>query len=301
MTAGSAVATNPVYQQFMHSLDLHSSQTQQAEKAKVANYIRETDDIRVKVKYISNAIIVAGAITGSTTGGLAGAGIGTIVEPGGGTVVGAAVGATLGGVIGGAVGKVIAKRKITVMISRTRRFKEWKRKAITEKLYPTFSKILNDNDDFKSLMCPINFELPSIPVKAPCNHVFEYEAIVAWQKRKVTGGVSCGTGWCQKEFTVNELIFSPEHLFKIMAAVKKQIEILSVKQDPVSVEFLKGCFAIHEDATNVIDQVFTAEMTQEINTAFRHGMSEDEATEIAIKHLRALKAQKEQQTTKKVA
>lgn len=58
------------------------------------------------------------------------------------------------------------------------------KKAITEKLYPVFTKILNDNDVFKSLMCPISFELPSIPVKAPCNHVFEYEAIVAWQKKK---------------------------------------------------------------------------------------------------------------------
>lgn len=127
-TAGAAVANNPVYQQFMYSLNLHSSQTQQAEKAKVANYIRETDDIRVKVKYISNAIIVASALTGSTAGGLTGAGIGTLVEPGGGTAVGAAVGVTLGGAIGGVVGKVIAKRKIPVWISKTRRFREWKKR-----------------------------------------------------------------------------------------------------------------------------------------------------------------------------
>jgi hypothetical protein len=58
MTAGSAVATNPVYQQFMYSLDVHSSQTQQGEKARVANYIRENDNIKVKVKHVSNAIIV---------------------------------------------------------------------------------------------------------------------------------------------------------------------------------------------------------------------------------------------------
>ncbi len=86
-----------------------------------------------------------------------------------------------------------------------------------------------------------------------------------------------------------------------MNVVKKQIDILSEKQDPASIEFLKGCFAIHQDAASVIDQVFNAEMDQEINTAFRHDMSEEEAAEIAVKQLRALKAQKEQQTTKKVA
>jgi hypothetical protein len=299
-TAGAAVVNNPLYQQFMNSLDLHSNQTQQAEKAKVANYIRETDDIRVKVKHVSNAIIVLSAGTGATALGLAGAGIGTLVEPGGGTAIGAVSGAALGGAIGGVVGKVIAKRKIPVWISRTRRFNEWKRKAITEKLYPTFAKILNDNNDFKSLMCPINHELPSIPVQAPCEHVFEYQAIVEWQKRKLPGGACCGTGWCDRKFTVNDLIFAQDHLFKIMSVVKKQIDILSVKQDPVSIEFLKGCFAIHQDAVSVTNQVFNAEMENEVEDLFRHDMTEAEAAEVAVKALRAKKAQKELQSTKKV-
>jgi hypothetical protein len=300
MTAGSAVATNPTYQQFMYSLDVHSNQTQRGERARVANYLRETDDIRVKVRFISNAIIAVSAGTGASVLGLAGAGIGTVIEPGGGTVIGAVSGAALGGVVGGVVGKVIANREIPLMISRTRRFNEWKRKAIIEKLYPTFAKIFDDNDVFKTLMCPIEHELPTIPVRAPCGHVFEHHAIVGWHNMKKPGGKSCAVGWCVREFTLNDLVFSQEHLFKIMEAVKEQIAVLSVKQDPVSIEFLKGCFAIRDDANNVINQVFTAQMNQEINLAFRHDMSDAEAAEMAVKNLQALRAQKEQSKTKTV-
>ncbi len=226
--------------------------------------------MKLNVYFISGVRIVGGAIAGGTAGYIAGTSIGACY-PIVGSKIGGIAGATVGGLAGGAIGNALARRKITVDIEQTTNFIEWKKNALRDNLYPLFERILHDNI-FLGLVCPISHELPIVPVRTPCGHIYEMSDITHWLSRKKPDGLCCVLG-CAAVFTANDLAYSQEHIRKIMEAAKLQINFLKAQGDASSKELENGMNSYGRDVHNVSNTVLKAINRDESKLSFDMGMS----------------------------
>jgi hypothetical protein len=235
--------------------------------------------VKLSVKFTSGVFIMAGGIAGSMIGANVGTSVGTFY-PVIGPRIGGIAGGALGGVAGAAIGDALSRRTITIIISRTSCFADWKKNALRDNLYPLFQEILRENV-LEDLICPITHELPVVPVRTPCNHIYDMSAIVEWlhnkdeyNKRNVEHpNDRCCVLGCVTVFTAKDLTYSQPHLSRIMNAARDRIDQLKAQSNPDSSRLLEGASAIYKDADNVSSGVFTGIMDHEGKTAFSSGMS----------------------------
>ncbi len=253
--------------------------------------------IKLSVKFTSGVFIAAGAVSGSVIGSNIGASVGACYSAVGSKVGGLAGGA-LGGLAGTAIGNALGKRTITMVISRTSCFADWKRNALKDNLYPLFERILEDNV-FDGLKCPITNELPTVPVKTPCDHVYEMSALVNWLNHKDEENKRnaehqnnrCCVVGCAIIFTAKDLTYSQPHMKKIIDAAQDRIDQLQAQNNRNADKLSEGFRAISKDSRNVSNGVFSGIMDHEAKTAFSAGMSlEDfqEATKRTFMNLKAI-------------
>jgi hypothetical protein len=88
---------------------------------------------------------------------------------------------------------------------------------------------------------------------------------------------------CTTQFNANDLVYSQKHLYKIIEAAQKQIDILVTKTDPVSMELVQGFYAIVKDSSDSLDEVITEVMNQEVKLAYKNGMTKEEWMEASAK------------------
>jgi hypothetical protein len=243
--------------------------------------------VKLFVKFTSGVFIMAGGIAGSMIGANVGTSVGAFY-PVIGPRIGGIAGGALGGVAGASIGDALSRRTITIIISRTSCFADWKRNALKDNLYPLFQEILDENV-FDGLKCPITHELPIVPVKTPCDHVYEKEDIEHWLNSRKPEGRCCVLG-CVTVFTARDLKYSQPHMRKIINAARDRIEQLKVLNDRNSQSLSEGFRAISKDANNVSNGVFSGIMDHEAKTAFSAGMSLEDFQEASKRTFMKLKS-----------
>lgn len=277
-------------------IDLYENPNKKNKGKAALTYVRESQTSIKLFVCFSSAVIVAGsAATGAAIGTVIGGSLGTYVEPGVGTRVGMYVGGGLGGLAGTAVGASFAKRTIMVIIPRTKFFARWKRHSLKEDLYPMFEKLLKENV-FSGLICPITAELPVVPVQAPCGHIYEQEAIEEWLNTRKKGSRYCTLG-CEKPFTVYDLMYSEDHLRKIMKAASVRIKELKAQNDKNSRYLASGLDSHIQDTCSVSHNVFSGIVKDEIQSSLDRGFDEKRFLESAKQLYRQERSMRQQKLT----
>ena len=282
---------NPLTKNDMRRINLYEGESTLngiGRGAKFLYDINGTAKIKLALYVITNSsVTIAGyAAIGAAAGGATGAIVGTCVKPGGGTVAGAMTGATIGATIGGAVGAVVATKKIVVDIQLSPRYQKWKIRAIAKDLFPIFDKILM-SDDFINFKCPISLSLMQIPVITPCKHVFERIAIEKWLFDHSTYQ-NCPT--CRTPLKANQLIYDEQCVLDIIAAARKQLNLLKTSPDSNTPQLVEGLEAIIDDEIDLASQVHAVKSKHEVEKAALLRLSEDEFIKIQVKEFRAKKA-----------
>jgi hypothetical protein len=149
---------------------------------------------------------IIGGVTGAAVGGIAGGVAGGPGAAVGGGVGGLAVGAMIGRFIGIRRGK---KQRLFKIVN-SKIYKNWKQKAINEKLYEFFHEHIRKNTNFEDFLCPISLELPLIPVKAPDGRTYDLASIECHVKNKISLLAKPGLG--QKEIRDLMKTTSPERV-----------------------------------------------------------------------------------------
>lgn len=278
----------PVLYGAQSAIDFYSGDTTLAGIKRGVKYFQEIDTTtKVKLIFISTATIAVATATGALAGGTIGGAIGTLVEPGGGTAVGAGTGAAIGGVIGGAVGALYSTYVVTVEISRSNHYENWKRRALSEKIYPLFQEVL-ESEEFGKLVCPITSELPRLPVLAPCKHVFEKSEIEKWLKSKPEDAHCCPLR-CRERFTAEDLVYSQDRIDEITNAAKARIQVLTqqhqhdIKIQGSSIELVHALTGVMRDGREHSLQVFKQVLNKEIDVSVEGNLSEADFATVASK------------------
>jgi hypothetical protein len=286
---------NSLTQQEMRVVTTYTGQSSLNGITRSAKYFKELSDkdktkTVLYIAYRSLATIGKYTALGAGIGGAVGAVAGTIIEPGAGTLAGGTLGLQVGAGIGAAVGVRMATKKIKIELQESQRYKNWKKRAIEERVFPIFNKILHDSA-FQNYMCPIEDQLTRIPILTPCctsksGLRFEKKAIENWI---VTyGNEHCPL--CREPLTLEDLVYDSDRVATIVRAAREQMALLNTSQAEYASQLREGLVAIVENGIEDNSQVFKEKAKVEATEAFSLNMPEDEFIKLQLKNFRDNKA-----------
>lgn len=200
-----------------------------------------------------------------------------MLQGGVGIFSGGKTGAAVGGITGATIGIPLAKTWVTVSISASTAYRNWKIEAINKKVYPIFINFLSQHEDVTNLMCPIAHVIPLIPVKAPCGHVYEEAEICKWLDTKPEGASSCP--FRTANFTKTDLQYDYKHTRKVVRLITG---LLKTQHNPT---IIAGLTALQNNIREINKEVLEVSTSHLVTEAYKKQLTTDVIAKMVIHNL----------------
>jgi U-box domain len=172
-----------------------------------------TSQVAINVISKSYVKVAVGCTVGAIVGGAVGGGVGFSLTGLPGIIPGALIGSSIGASVGATTMLVLTVHHIPMIIESDSSYHDWKLLNMSTRIHAQFAEQISKDEVFSDLCCPLSYELPEIPVKAPCGHIYNKAHIEAHIDRKTHSDCSMIQGL---HFTKSDLVFNHDHLRKIL-------------------------------------------------------------------------------------
>lgn len=140
-----------------------------------------------------------------------------------GLVAGVAAGAGIGFVVGGIYIRNKITKRLNIHLFTSDHYMKWRNDAIQTKVFPIFKNFINVEEYLEDFLCPITYDIISMPMKAPDGRTYEKLDIEKYIDGKTKDpNKLVESPFKGKEFSKNQLVFDLDYCQRL---IKKTSEI----------------------------------------------------------------------------